>query len=123
METPYFERVAYRDPSAFWAFKERLDTILANLDNMYSIDDIMEIYNVVEYIENIDAIDGMPEQDKLQYRTHLSSLKRKIGEYFSNITANNFDEQIKAMDTNYARVFWCIMCSLKKNDGITHKKV
>ena len=87
MEISYFERVAYREPAVFWVFKERLDTILANLDNMYSIDDIMEIYNVVEYIENIDAIDGMPEQDKLQYRTHLSSLKRTIGEYFSNITA------------------------------------
>ena len=29
METPYFERVAYRDPTVFWAFKERIDTILS----------------------------------------------------------------------------------------------
>ena len=122
MEISYFERVAYREPAVFWVFKERLDTILANLDNMYSIDDIMEIYNVVEYIENIDAIDGILEQDKLQYRTHLSSLKRKIGAYFANITSDNFDEQIKIIDTHYARDFWCIMCSFKKIEGITHDK-
>ena len=122
MEISYFERVAYREPAVFWVFKERLDTILANLYNMHSIDDIMEIYNVVEYIENIDAIDGMLEQDKLQYRTHLSSLKRKIGAYFANITSDNFDEQIKIIDTHYARDFWCIMCSFKKIEGITHDK-
>lgn len=122
METPYFERVAYREPAVFWVFKERLDTILSNIDNMQSMDDIMEIYNIVECIENIDAIDGISEQDKQQYCIQLPSLKRKIGEYFSNITANNFDEQIKTMDTNYTRDFWCIMCSFKKNDGITHKK-
>ncbi len=122
MEISYFERVAYREPAVFWVFKERLDTILANFDNMHLIDDIMEIYNVVEYIENIDAIDGMLEQDKLQYRTHLSSLKRKIGAYFANITSDNFDEQIKIIDTHYARDFWCIMCSFKKIEGITHEK-
>lgn len=122
MGTPYFERVAYRDPAVFWVFKERLDTILASIDNMQSMDDIMEIYNIVKYIENIDAVDGMPEQDKHQYRMQLPSLKRKIGEYFSNITANNFDEQIKTMDTNYARDFWCIMCSFKKNAQISHEK-
>lgn len=122
MGTPYFERVAYREPAVFWVFKERLDTILASIDNMQSMDDIMEIYNIVKYIENIDAIDGMPEQDKHQYRMQLPSLKRKIGEYFSNITANNFDEQIKTMDTNYARDFWCIMCSFKKNAQISHEK-
>lgn len=122
MGTPYFERVAYREPAVFWIFKERLDTILASIDNMQSMDDVMEIYNIVEYIENIDAIDGMPEPDKQQYRIQLPSLKRKIGEYFSNITANNFDEQIKTMDTNYARDFWCIMCSFKKNAGISHEK-
>mgnify|MGYP003307814569 CR=1 FL=1 len=43
METPYFERVAYREPAVFWVFKERLDTILSNIDNMQSMDDIMEI--------------------------------------------------------------------------------
>ena len=122
MEISYFERVAYREPAVFWVFKERLDTILTNLDNMHSIDDIMEIYNVVEYIENIDSIDGMLEQDKLHYRTHLSSLKRKIGAYFANITSDNFDEQIKIIDTHYARDFWCIMCSFKKIEGITHEK-
>ena len=122
MEITYFERVAYREPAVFWVFKERIDTILASLDNIRSIDDIMEVYNVAEYIENVDAIDGMLEQDKPQYRAHLPSLKRKIGEYFNNITANNFDEQIKNMDTHYARDFWCIMCSFKKIDKITRDK-
>ena len=122
MEISYFERAAYREPIVFWAFKERIYTILANLKNMHSIDDIMEIFNVAEYIENIDAIDGMLEHDKQQYRTHLPSLKRKIGAYFANISADNFNEQIKLMDTHYARDFWCIMCSFKKIEGITSEK-
>ena len=122
MEITYFERVAYREPAVFWVFKERIDNILASFDNIRSIDDIMEVYNVAEYIENIDAIDGMLEQDKPQYRAHLPSLKRKISEYFNNITANNFDEQIKNMDTHYASDFWCIMCSFKKIDEITKDK-
>lgn len=122
MKTPYFERVAYREPAVFWVFKERIDTILASLDEKVSIDDIMEICNIAEYIESIDAIDGMLDQDKQQYRTHLPSLKKKIGAYFSNITTENFDEYIKGMDTHYARVFWLIMCSFKKIDGITREK-
>ena len=59
MKTPYFERVSYREPAVFWVFKERIDTILASLDEIVSIDDIMEICNIAEYIKNIDAIDGM----------------------------------------------------------------
>lgn len=122
MGISYFERVTYRNHATFWSFKERIDTILVNLDNMRSIDDIMEIYNVAEYIENIDAIDGISAQDKSQYRTQLPSLKQKIGEYFNNITANNFDEQIKNIDTHYVRDFWRIMCSFKKIDSITQGK-
>lgn len=122
MELSYYERVAYREPTLFWAFKERIDAVLSNLDNIHSIDDIMEIYNIAKYIENIDSIDGMLEQDKPRYRTHLPSLKQKVGTYFANITANNFDEQIKIMDTNNARDFWCIMCSFKKIEGITNEK-
>lgn len=119
MGISYFERVTYRNHATFWSFKERIDTILVNLDNMRSIDDIMEIYNVAEYIENIDAIDGISAQDKSQYRTQLPSLKQKIGECFNNITANNFDEQIKNIDIHYVRDFWRIMCSFKKIDSIT----
>ena len=122
MELSYYERVAYREPTLFWAFKERIDAVLSNLDNIHSIDDIMEIYNIAKYIESIDSIDGMLEQDKTRYRTHLPSLKQKVGTYFANITADNFDEQIKAMDVDYVRDFWCIMCSLKKIGGIAPKK-
>ena len=122
MEISYFERVAYGEPADFRMFKERIDTILANLENMNVIDDIMEIYNVTEYIENIDAVDGLLEQDMAQYRTHLPSLKRKIGAYFANITSDNFDEQIKVMDTRFARDFWCVMSSFKKFEKITHEK-
>ena len=122
MEISYFDRVSYREPAVFWMFKERIDTILANLEDMHSIDDIMEIYNIAEYIENIDTIDGMPEQDKPQYRKYLPLLKQKIGAFFVNITVDNFDEQTKIMDTNYARDFWRIMCSFKKIDGITQEK-
>lgn len=78
MEISYFDRVSYREPAVFWMFKERIDTILANLEDMHSIDDIMEIYNIAEYIENIDTIDGMPEQDKPQYRIYLPLLKQKL---------------------------------------------
>lgn len=122
MRMSYFERVTYRNHTEFWSFKERIDTILVNLDNMRSIDDIMEIYNVAEYIENIDAIDGISEQDKSQYRTQLPSLKQKIGKYFNCITADNFDAHINNMDTHYARVFWHIMCSFKKTGEITKDK-
>lgn len=122
MKTSYFDRVAYREPAAFWGFKERIDSILVSLDNMCSIDDIMELYNITEYIENIDAIDGMSEKDKSQYRTHLTSLKQKMGKYFNCVTADNFDKYIKNMDTNYARAFWYIMCSFKKIGEITKDK-
>lgn len=121
MEVPYWGRVDCSELSGFWVYKERIDYILSNLDNMLSINDIMEIYNVVEYLENIDAIDGISEQDKFLYQSQLTLLRQKIGVYFVNISADNFDEKIENLDTKYVSDFWHIMCSFKKNKGITQE--
>lgn len=122
MGISYFERATHRYPDAFWIFKERIDFVLNGFRDMDSIDDIMEIHNIVRYIENIDKMDGMLEQDKIQYRTYLPSLKRKIGEYFSTVTADNFADYIKGMDMHYACDFWGIMCSFKKTGEITKER-
>ena len=122
MKIAYYERVAYRSPEEFWIFKERIDTVLSKHGDIHSIDDVMEIYNVAEFIKEIDAIDGIFEQEKRRYRGYLSLLLCKIDMYFANITSDNFDEYIKDMDTHYANDFWHIMCLFKKIDGISQEK-
>ena len=122
MEISYFERATYREPFAFWYFKKRIDSVLNNLDDMTSIDDIIEVYNIKIFIDNIEKIDSIPDDDKSNYYKYRLVLNKKIGIYFSKVTTENFDEYAKNVDPNYARDFWEIMCSFKRIDTITKEK-
>ena len=116
------DRVKYNESSMFGWVKERIDIVFMGLDHVQSTNDIIEIYNVVKYIENIDSVDNLSAKDKSEYKKKLSILNEIIGKYFSNVTANNFDIYIENLYHDYVSDFWSLMCKFKKIREIEEEK-
>lgn len=118
MNTPHYERIAYRRGVRFLAIKERADYILANLNLVECIDDVLEIYELIKCIRAIKDTDVFCIEEKHQYDAQKAKLHEIVGRYFVAVTSENFAFYANGLHYEYAEAFWDIMVSSSKTKDI-----
>lgn len=117
-ELHFYDRVNFESIRHFHFYKARIDILLSNIDDVHSINEIIELYHVKSYIEEIDEI-PIDILEKEKYKTFFSPICKKIGQYFSKITEDNFELLIYELDHHFVFDFWSIMCLHKRIHSIT----
>lgn len=115
MNTLYFDRVIYRGYCDVLYYKSRIDFVLEHLDEMNTVDDIIELNDICRYINDYNG----REIEVDNYRGSLPQLKQKILKFINNVDDNNFIELIKDIDVDNVEDFWHLLEQYKKTDLIT----
>ena len=118
MDTPHYERIVFRSGAKFTVFRERAEYILENLNLVENINDILEIFNLLKYINDKDTtFEGV-----ISLRPQTPCLNKIVGSFFASITPYNFELYVNGLNYEFAQTFWEIMSSYKKIDGIEKPK-
>lgn len=120
-------RVVYRIGryNLFAKVRNRIDEVVSiyqSADFSDDINNILELHNILKYIEKINTADGLTQHDVDQYNDYAKNIKKVIGCFFSKITGDNFDVCANDVDYRYVSDFWYIMCNNKQISSITNER-
>lgn len=124
MGIQFDSRVVYRPEYnyPFSYYQSRIDQILGvYTDSGFGAhpDNIIELYEAMQYISHIDCDSGVATEQAAQYTAHIPEIKRVVGIYFSQITPENYMTFAEKIHSQYSFRFWELMCHYKKVEGIT----
>lgn len=115
----FYERFKFSgvEETPFLHYKSRVINVLETYKNdcfVEDIDNVMELYNILQYIKNIDSCKVLTDEEKENFKLHYKTINHFIGKYFADITEDNFDCYSRKVNVGYANDFWRVMCSYKK---------
>lgn len=79
-----------------------------NEDSIFNINDILEMHNIILYIENGLKLKTWTQEQIESYITQCKSIKNIIGRYFGNLTNENIIENYLQLEYNYRNDFWLL---------------
>lgn len=77
-----------------------------NENSDFDINDILEMHNIILYIENDLKLETWTQEQIESYRTQCKSIKNIIGRYFGNLTNENIIENYLRLEYDYRNDFW-----------------
>lgn len=111
------ERVAYKkDITYFKFYMKRLTFLLNEVDEKkeyVDINDVIEIYNVKQYIDNFTCESWSADETDI-YKKKATSISKIVGKFFSAIDDSNLLSYCEKIESNYHKSFWAIMCDYKR---------
>lgn len=118
------DRITYRFAKNYplTHLKDKIDKILTEcqMEEFTSdINNILELYNIQQYIDNLSEDVGAETGEIEIYKMQLGKIKGVLGRYFATISGENFETKIISLDYDYVADFWSLMCYYKRIDKIT----
>lgn len=112
----FIDRIVYCKGkyNQFSLVKNRIDVIIKEYQlNGFSdnINNIMELYNSVQYINELTPDDYVSVDEVSEYKKHTVTMNKMIGVAFSKINSDNFDIYANNLKPSYTKDFWYNMCS------------
>lgn len=77
-----------------------------NENSDFDINDILEMHNIILYIENGLKLKTWTQEQIESYITQCKSIKNIIGRYFGNLTNENIIENYLRLEYDYRNDFW-----------------
>lgn len=118
------ERVLFEKDISYFKFHlNRISKILNVLDEkkQYTdINDVIEMYNVKQYIDNFTCESWTADETNL-YKKKATYIPRIVGKFFSTIDDSNLLMYCENIDSHYHKPFWSIMCEYKRINNISPK--
>ena len=98
--------------------------VLKTLDeesDSYTLDDILELYNINKYAETCSFPQDFPEENKKYFdETHRKKINKIISVYTSKINDNNIEILTQNLYWQYDEDFWCVIVKYKVYDRISN---
>ena len=79
-----------------------------NENSDFDINDILEMHNIILYIENGLKLKTWTQEQIESYITQCKSIKNIIGRYFGNLTNENIIENYLRLEYDYRNDFWSL---------------
>lgn len=119
MGIPFYDRLIYRPEYhyMFSYYQERIDRVIVSytdLDYEEEPDNLIELYDTMRCIADIDNYNSVSEDQRTAYKNHLPSMNRIIGVFFSKISDENFSGIAEKIHPQFTARFWMLMCHYKK---------
>lgn len=110
----YEERIEYFGKSDLvygYMLNKCLETMKTFDDNKeYSINDILELYNVLLYLQDCVNDERLtPELKQIINEENIKKLNASIGKFFNTINDDNFVDTIKQADFRYRKCIWYLI--------------
>lgn len=89
--------------------EERLKKIYETIDsgdNDYSINDVLEMYNIILYFEHYDRIPGFSIEEDLKYRKEIRKIEGIVYKFINTINCTNIENRLNIIDWEYIKTFW-----------------
>lgn len=115
----FYDRVIHNNSgyNPFYLARERIDEVSKAVDDEHfcdEIDNVIELYNCVLFINGIKETDALSQAEQLQYKEFVNKFNRIIGKYFSLLSSKNFTTYVEKVHPQYVQDFWHLLCKHKK---------
>lgn len=101
--------------------KDRIGRVLDECQTeefVSDINNILELYNIQQYIDNLSENAGIEPGEVYTYKTELGKIKGVLGRYFATISGENIEEIVKSLERDYVVDFWSLVCYYRRLDKI-----
>ena len=119
MGIEFYERLVYRPEYhyTFSYYQKRIDQIINSYtDSAYEEDpdNLIELYDTLRYISDVDNDNNISAEQRAMYKSHIPTMRRIIGVYFSGISSENFFGIAEKVHPQFSYRFWELMCHYKR---------
>ncbi|BDU25131.1 hypothetical protein [Flavobacterium sp. GSB-24] len=101
---------------------EKINEFLKNYQSplrSVSINDILELHHIVEYIDNGFVYASWKENETDNYKKQIKEFKREINIFFNGLTSSEIAAFYNEIDYNYLESFWLLVNRFKVYENIT----
>lgn len=119
MGIQFYDRFVYRPEYGYSCsyYQERINQIIDSYTDLAydeDPDNLIELYDTLRYISDVDNDNNISAELKSMYKSHIPTIRRILGVYFSKISDDNFYEIAEKIHPQYSDRFWKLMCHFKR---------
>lgn len=89
--------------------KENKHTINSHTINSHTINDVLELYHIIQYLENGFTHSSWSQEEIEVYKNEVKNFKKTLSSFFTSITENQLTNSFSEIDYDYLKTFWLML--------------